>query len=663
MTAAKRSSLRRAKSAASRARVPAAEAGHDPGVLKVWAAAPRRTRAGEKRVLNVPQDVYDLRDRMYLPTLQPLKPALDHRGRVPRVYNQFDEGACTGFALAAVVNLLLASQGRRFVASPRFLYENAKRYDEWKGEEYEGSSIRGAMKGFQKHGVCNWDTLAYKVRERFARLPEKAVLAALDRPLGAYFRVTTSSINDMQSAIAEAGALLVSANVHAGWDEPAKASRGLARIEWKPGVAPDGGHAFALVGYDDEGFIVQNSWGEGWGSAGYARLSYEDWLHNRMDAWVAQMGVGRVDLTRPAGSARAAGSAAAASVNEAEIHGHYLAIDNGDFDTHGNIHSLPEDTRDIARRVKEFADKRGGNKPVKVMLWAHGGLVGEDGAAKAVGDMLPRWKEKGVYPIHFIWHTGLLEEVGDILFGKSPKIAPAPGVAPVQGWLKDKLQNAKDGVLEVAARPVGKPIWSEMKTDARDACRGRANNGSGPAFQLLDEIQATGLDVEYHLIGHSAGSIFHCELFDWFVKRNVKVKTCSFLAPAVTTDLFRSTLMANEGRLGRFFLHTMPDSDECGDHCGEIPGTSLGIYHKSLLYLVAYSFEKDSPTKLLGLARHVFKDAGGRTNDADREVRAWLEAKAKCEYRRPAVEKPGLTLHGSYDNDPETIRQLLDRVG
>ena len=34
------------------------------------------------------------------------------------------------------------------------LYELARRYDEWPGENYAGSSARGAMKGWHKHGVC-----------------------------------------------------------------------------------------------------------------------------------------------------------------------------------------------------------------------------------------------------------------------------------------------------------------------------------------------------------------------------------------------------------------------------------------------------------------------------------------------------------------------------
>ena len=51
-----------------------------------------------------------------------------------------------------------------------------------------------------------------------------------------------------------------------------------------------GGHAFALVGYNADGFIVQNSWGDRWGLKGFAIVSYEDWVANGRDAWVCVMG-------------------------------------------------------------------------------------------------------------------------------------------------------------------------------------------------------------------------------------------------------------------------------------------------------------------------------------------------------------------------------------
>ena len=43
-----------------------------------------------------------------------------------------------------------------------------------------------------------------------------------------------------------------------------------------------GGHAVCAVGYDDQEqrFIVRNSWGSGWGLAGYFKMPYA-YLENR----------------------------------------------------------------------------------------------------------------------------------------------------------------------------------------------------------------------------------------------------------------------------------------------------------------------------------------------------------------------------------------------
>ncbi len=49
--------------------------------------------------------------------------------------------------------------------SPRMFYEMAKHYDEWPGENYSGSSARGAMKGWNKHGMCAESTWKYVARK------------------------------------------------------------------------------------------------------------------------------------------------------------------------------------------------------------------------------------------------------------------------------------------------------------------------------------------------------------------------------------------------------------------------------------------------------------------------------------------------------------------
>src|SRR6185436_3184190 len=80
---------------------------------------------------------------------------------VPHILDQGSEGACTGFALAAVINFLRSDARKAGSVSPQMLYEMARRYDEWPGESYEGSSARGAMKGWVTHGVArshSWTT-------------------------------------------------------------------------------------------------------------------------------------------------------------------------------------------------------------------------------------------------------------------------------------------------------------------------------------------------------------------------------------------------------------------------------------------------------------------------------------------------------------------------
>jgi len=120
------------------------------------------------RLFDARPDRLDLRDFPYRPPLRSLPHEYPEPARLkqdfPRyaadrmVLDQGKEGACTGFGLAGVVNYLrwMAVQDsapkRRKTApppkvSPRMLYHLARFYDEWPGEDYDGSSCRGALKG------------------------------------------------------------------------------------------------------------------------------------------------------------------------------------------------------------------------------------------------------------------------------------------------------------------------------------------------------------------------------------------------------------------------------------------------------------------------------------------------------------------------------------
>jgi hypothetical protein len=102
-------------------------------------------------------DRLDLRDRPYMPSVDEApSPVMRPKVELP-VLNQKDTSACTGFALANVVNFLLriARREASVEVSPFMLYSMARRYDEFPGSTADsGSSLRGAMKGWYKHGSC-----------------------------------------------------------------------------------------------------------------------------------------------------------------------------------------------------------------------------------------------------------------------------------------------------------------------------------------------------------------------------------------------------------------------------------------------------------------------------------------------------------------------------
>ena len=80
--------------------------------------------------------------------------------------------------------------------------------------------------------------------------------------------------------------------MHDGWNRVRENCKSIEDALIGPPNKPNdvGGHAFAIVGYTADGFIVQNSWGPTWGYHGFAILPYEDWTRYGTDAWTLALG-------------------------------------------------------------------------------------------------------------------------------------------------------------------------------------------------------------------------------------------------------------------------------------------------------------------------------------------------------------------------------------
>ena len=288
------------------------------------------------------------------------------------------------------------------------LYEMAKRHDEWPGEEYDGSSLRGAINGWKNMGVCLEDKWPYTLRDKGKLTIERAE-EARRHTIGAYYRLKPE-ITDFHAALNEAGVIAVSARVHQGWNDP-----GNGRIrQYK---RAEGGHAFAIVGYTSEGFLVQNSWGKSWGGyhidgkayAGVALWTYEDWISNIMDAWVFRLSLPTPQIfgMRPTASRsaqEAAGRAEKSPVPRADIAGHFVHVDDGAYKTTGQYWSTPDDVEQTVRLVA------GSTKYRHLLVYAHGGLNSPEDSVRRIAALKDGFKRNGVYPLHIMYDTGIVED-------------------------------------------------------------------------------------------------------------------------------------------------------------------------------------------------------------------------------------------------------------
>lgn len=616
-------------------------------------------------------DPFDDRDLIYRPMLDLLPTTIDQRqGRRPRhVYLQEGE-SCTGHAVAAVINHVLSATTPGTRVSPYMLYHLARRYDEFPGTADAGSSLRGAFKGWFHHGAAaesSWPSLdtpsAPDVDD-----PDN-LLAWRERPLGAFYRVNAFRLDDVQSAINELKAIAVSSVIHEGWERPVvrrKGRRTVHVIARRTGDRIRGGHAYCLVGYNEIGFLVQNSWGPGWGDGGFATLPYEDWLDSAYDAWVARPGVPQTPFwsgrSRTAiGTGGELVTATAPDLGRLAYHVVNTGNDGG-LSTSGKFVSSPEQLDRMIEHMGEWhryflRNDRASER--QVVLWAHGGGVAEKSGLQIASRQLNWWLNNGVYPVSLVWETGPLETV------KGAVEDLIRGILPAGGFQFDVMEQV-DRLVEGRCRQWLRWAWQEMKENAERASRGHPDATSTPGARLLIErlraYASTNSGLRIHLAGHSAGSVYQAAMLDAFKDAGLDVQTLTWLAPAISVAKFRDRVLPHlgvQGTVERFTCFNLSDALELADAVEP-------VYHKSAVYLVARGFEEDlggrvAEVPILGLEKYWQESfAGGRSLRDEVSDRGGELIVARS--AAPAHSRTNARRHGDFDEDQPTMTSVLMRI-
>jgi hypothetical protein len=187
--------------------------------------------------------------------------------------DQGPDGACTGFGWAhelaaqpVVVKNVTNDTGRR-------LYDLARKFDDWPGEDYEGSSVLGAAKGVQSLGFLGEYRWAF-------------------------------GIDDVLATLAHVGPVVLGTNWLTGMFDPD--AGGLLDVSG----AVAGGHCYLARGLRLSGMYIgrldtkepvvriRNSWGPGWGVDGDAFIRASD-----LERLLKDQGEACVPIQRKGGTA------------------------------------------------------------------------------------------------------------------------------------------------------------------------------------------------------------------------------------------------------------------------------------------------------------------------------------------------------------------------
>ncbi len=336
------------------------------------------------------------------------------------------------------------------------------------------------------------------------------------------------------------------------------------------------------------------------------------------------------------------------------LRGYVINLREGQFSDDGEYST---DASDVDRLFDErlpaaYQRSASKNKTLKIVFYAHGGLVSEKAGLQIAFNQVKWWQDNGVYPVFFVWETGLLETLSQLINSKKPTSR-----GPKR---RDIFDYTTDPVIERLCRSLGaKKIWSGMKYSAAQA-HVKPTGGGWYVAQKLSKFLADHSETELHAVGHSAGSIFHSHFIPTCLDLGVPpFKTLNLLAPAVTVAEFKSRIpefMGADKGIDFTTIFTMKKDWEKADNTAQ-------VYRKSLLYLVSRALEPDRKTPILGLEESLRKNSKvaklfglGRKLSSVGEV-VWAKSKNVS-----GLNASRSVSHGGFDNDPSTMHSVVRRI-
>ncbi|RAN74094.1 peptidase C1 [Bacillus sp. SRB_336] len=239
-------------------------------------------------------DLPDQRDFHYAATAAvqaSLPPAVDLTPQCPPVYDQGQLGSCTGNGVAGVLQFDALKEGLADTSAPSrlFIYYN-ERVIEGTVKSDSGAQIRDGIKSVAKTGVCDESLWPYDIA-KFATKPNAACFKAAKSQRAIVYSRVGQTLSQLKGCLASGYPVVFGFTVYDSFESTEVATTGTVPMP-AAGESVLGGHCVVAVGYDDaaQRFTIRNSWGDGWGKAGYATMPYAYLLSTSLanDFWMVK---------------------------------------------------------------------------------------------------------------------------------------------------------------------------------------------------------------------------------------------------------------------------------------------------------------------------------------------------------------------------------------
>ena len=215
-----------------------------------------------------------------------LPPSVDLRPQFPPCYDQGSWGTCTENAVAGVLHAMQPITARWMPSRLYLAYEASTVHEEDGVTTFVSILDPCMLTGYTEESLWPYDQAHLDIAPNAT-----ATFDAAKHRIGCYARVPDNDLTSLKTSLALGKPVLLGVQCYAGFEDAITASTGDVPTPgwWERLKGCLGGHGIVAVGYDDKTQRIRfrNSWGIGWGCAGYGTIGYDYFTNSSLsnDCW------------------------------------------------------------------------------------------------------------------------------------------------------------------------------------------------------------------------------------------------------------------------------------------------------------------------------------------------------------------------------------------